>query len=393
MASALAGRWALDPEIVFLNHGSFGACPRVVLEAQQSLRERLEREPIAFMLRDLEQLQAEARESLGELLGAHPDDLAFVPNATSGVNTVLRSLDLQPGDELLTTDHTYGACRITLDRVAAQQGARVVCVSVPFPLDSSEQVLQAILRGISPRTKLALIDHVTSPTALVFPLASIVTELAARGVDTLVDGAHGPGMVPLALDQLGAAYYTANCHKWLCAPKGSAFLHVRRDRQAHVHPLVLSHGVTSPRRDRSRFRLEHDWQGTCDPTPWLVLPTAVQFLQTLMPGGITELMAHNRALALRGQRILLDALCVPAPAPQELLGSMITVPLPPAREPWPEPPAFAPLQDALFHDHRIEVPIFPWPDTSRRWLRITAQAYNDEAEYRRLAGALRELLR
>lgn len=384
--------WALDPDVTFLNHGSFGACPTVVLEEQSRLRQRLEREPVRFMIRELPGLLAEARGALAALVGAQADDLAFVPNASTGVSTVLRSLPLQPGDELLTTDHTYAACHNALAFTAESRGARLVVAPVPFPLRSAEDVVSAVLSRVTERTRLLLIDHVTSPTALIFPVERLVPELAARGVDTLVDGAHAPGMLPLDLDALGAAYYTANCHKWLCAPKGSAFLHVRRDRQQHVRPLTISHGAASPRQDVSRFRLEHDWTGTVDPSAYLAVPTAIRFLEQLLPGGLPALMAHNHALISSARRALCGALGIDPPAPDALLGSMATLPLPAGPGPG-GPTELEPLQEALFHQHRIELPVFRFRHSEARYLRVTAQAYNTSEEYEKLAAALAVLLR
>jgi isopenicillin-N epimerase len=332
----------------------------------------------------------DARGVLARFLGADPDDLAFVTNATTGVNTVLKSLQLAAGDRLLVTDQEYNACRNALDFVAARTaGVEVDVVRVPFPLASPDEVVAAVVAGVTPRTRLALVDHITSQTGLVMPIEPLVRELAGRGVDTLVDGAHAPGMVPLDLQRLGAAYYTGNCHKWLCAPKGAAFLWVRRDLQAGIRPLVISHGANSPRQDRSRFRIEMDWTGTCDPTAWLCVPTAIAFLGALLPGGFDELRARNRELALAARAMLADALGVRPPAPESMIGSLASLPLPDG-EPRREPAgALAdPLQERLFARHRIEVPVMVWPAPPRRLLRISAQIYNTPDQYRALADAL-----
>jgi len=386
----LSRHWTLDPGIDFLNHGSFGACPRPVLEAQSELRARLERNPVQFLARELEGLLDGARAALAQLIGADPDDLAFVPNATSGVNTVVRSLPLQAGDELLATSHGYNACVNAL-RLRESQGVKVAVAPVPWPIRGPDQVIEAVLDAVTPRTRLVLLDHVTSPTALIFPLAELVRHLGERGIDVLVDGAHAPGMLPLDLQGLGAAYYTGNCHKWLCAPKGAAFLHVRRDRQGAVRPLTISHGANAVREDRSRFRLEFDWTGTGDPTPFLCIPEAIRFLGSLLPGGLPELRRRNHALALEGRRVLCEALGIEPPAPESMLGSIASIPLPDFAQgpPAKRGPFWHPLQRALLEKHRIEVPVLFFPAFPRQVIRISAQAYNSGAQFARLASALR----
>ena len=389
----LRQHWGLDPEITFLNHGSFGACPLAVLEHQRQLRERMERQPVQFLARELEPLLDEARAELASFLGAAAEDLAWLSNATTGVNAVLQSLAFGPGDELLTTDHEYNACRNALEHVAGRSGATVVVAPVPFPLGSPDEVVDAVLSRVTARTRLALIDHVTSPTGLVLPIERLVRELAGRGVETLVDGAHAPGMLELSLDELGAAYFTGNCHKWLCAPKGAAFLHVRRDRRNRVRPLVISHGANSPRRDRSRYHLEFDWTGTDDPTAWLSVPAAIRFMGGLVEGGWPELRRRNRRLALQARDELCRALGVEPGCPDEMVGSMAALPLPPGAPGSTTSALYTDeLQSAMLRQFRIEVPIIPWPAPPARLVRISAQVYNRPEQYRRLAAALVELL-
>jgi isopenicillin-N epimerase len=388
--SPWADLWLLDPAVDYLNHGSFGACPKAILEKQSELRLELEREPADFFIRALPGLLAGARAALAEFVRADGNDLAFVPNATAGVNAVVRSRALSPGDELLTTDHEYAACKKTLDYAAARVGARVVAASVPFPLSSEEEVVSAVLSRVTPHTRLALLDHVTSPTALIFPIERLVRELSARGVDTLVDGAHALGMIPLDLTRLGAAYYTANAHKWLCAPKGAAFLHVRKDRQKGLHPISISHGYAG---GEARFRDEFDWTGTADPTPALCIPDCIAYLGGLLPGGWPELMATNHALALKARAAICGALRVSTPAPESMLGAMASVPLPVS---GPTTPARSLGREELADWMRargVEPWFYDWPVGRGKLVRVSAQLYNTEEQFVRLAGLLVEAMR
>jgi isopenicillin-N epimerase len=355
--------WPLDPKVVFLNHGSFGSCPKSVLAVQSELRRRLEWQPIQFLVNELEGLWDNARGVLADFVGAEAADLVFVPNA----------------------------CANALRYVAERSGARVVTASVPFPFKTASQLIDPILAAVTPRTRLALLDHITSPTAVVFPLQRLVEALAERGVDTLVDGAHGPGMVPLRLNRLGAAYYTGNCHKWVCAPKGAAFLHVRRDKQKPIRPLIVSHGANSPRADRPRFLIEFGWTGTGDPTAWLCVPAALRFMGALLPGGWPAVMKRNHELAVAARRVLCEALHAPPPCPEKFLGSMAALPLPDAeRVEAPQSPIYTdPLHDRLLREFGLEVPIVPWPAPPKRWVRVSAQLYNSLPQYRRLGQVLK----
>jgi isopenicillin-N epimerase len=404
MHNDLARHWLLEPGLAFLNHGSYGACPIPVLQVQADLRERMERDPVRFLGTDLDGELDGAREAVAVFLGADPQDLVFVTNATSGVNTVMRSIaaTLKGGDELLATDHEYNATLNAMHFVAQDRGAELVVARVPFPLRSEDEVVDAVLDAASSRTRLALISHVTSATGLVFPIGRLVAELSDRGIETLVDAAHAPGMVPLDIGTLGADYVTGNGHKWLCGPKGSGFLWVRRTRQHLVRPLVISHGANAPAGRRSRFHVEANWTGTNDPTAVLTLPSAIAFMATLHPDGWPGVMAANQALVLAGRDELCAALRIPPPAPDHMLGSMAAVPIPADLPPVPRGPTSLdsdetlpedPLHATLLARHRVQVPVGAWPPVPsrgphQRLLRISAQRYNDPADYRRLAAAL-----
>jgi isopenicillin-N epimerase len=375
--------WGLDRSVLYLNHGSFGACPVAVLAKQTELRLQMESEPVDFFSVTLAQRLQATRSELARFLAADEHDLAFVPNATTAVNAVLQSVPFEAGDEVLVTNHTYGACRKAVDFVASRTGAHVVVAHLPFPVRSEEEIVAAVLACVSPQTRLALLDHVSSPSALVMPLERLVRELKDRDVDTLVDGAHAPGMIPLQLTELGAAYYTGNAHKWLCAPKGAGFLHVRRDRQSALHPTVISHGFPNG------FQAEFDWPGTFDPTPWLCIGESLRYLGQVVPGGWPALMARNHGLVVQARAVLLQSLGQEIPCPESMLGSMASIPLPP---PSPGSPAarldFEGLR-AWFRKRKVETWLHPQPTLL---LRLSAQLYNSLSQYQRLAELLQEAL-
>jgi isopenicillin-N epimerase len=405
MPSPLARLWALDPEVTFLNHGSYGACPTAVLAVQRAWRDRLERQPVKFLSRELDGHLAEVRQAVGAFVGADPDDLGLIANATGGVNAVVRSLRFEPGDEILTTDHEYNAILNVARHVAARDGARVVVARLPFPAASEDDVFERIVAAATDRTRLAIVSHVTSPTALVLPVERIVRALADRGIDTLVDGAHAPGMVPLDLDALGAAYYTANLHKWVCAPKGAAFLHVRRDRQAAVRPATISHGANAPEARKVRFRSEFDWQGTLDPTAWLAVPAAIETTGGMVEGGWPAVMARNHELALDAGRAVAGVTGTRM-SPDSMIGSMVALPLPvdgplggAAAEDQSSPLEADPLQTAIYDRFAIEVPIGPFPvpaaespEAPTRVIRVSIALHNDRDDVDRLVAALQTVV-
>ncbi len=425
--SPLAPHWSLDPGVVFLNHGSFGATPRVVRESERAWRDRIEHEPVRFFTHDLWPALARARAELSPILRAPPNDWAFVANASAAVNAVVRSLALAPGDELVTSTHEYNACNNVLDYDARRAGAKVVRVAWPFPFTDPQHLIDLTLGALTQRTRFVLLSAVTSPTGFITPYERLVPAIQARGVDVMLDAAHGPGFLDLDLGALAPAYATGNFHKWLCAPKGSAFLYVRPDRQDGIVPPVISHGynakVPSPHAG-SRFIANFDFAGTDDVSRYLATPDAARAVPALVRGddpgraihaptdtratgheGTSdlrttwlEIIARNRALALRGREVLLAALGTPAPVPASMLGSMAAVMLP-RHEPdlnarlRARPTLYHDaLQDALVERHKVQVPIIPSLDGTKRWVRISAQVYNTVEQYEYLARALVEEL-
>jgi isopenicillin-N epimerase len=391
MTSEYAHHWDLDPAIAFLNHGSYGATPRAVLAKQQEWRARMERQPVQFLGREARPALDVTRGDVAAFVGCDAADLVFVNNATMGVNTILRWLKLEPGDELLTTNHAYGACKNAMDATANWTGAKVVVADVPFPLEGEQDVVDPILAAVTPRTRVAMLDHVTSPTALVFPIERLVRELAGRGVETLIDGAHAPGMVDLDIRAIAPAWYTGNGHKWLCSPKGAGFLYVRPDLQAATRPLVISHGATQPLDGVTRFQKEFQWTGTQDPTPWLCLSESIHCLGAMLARGWPAVRERNHAMAVEAQTILCEALRIPKPCPEEMLGSMAAIPIPDAARSAPAL-GWDRLQwhDALL-DRGFEVPVSDFPP-GRLTLRVSCQLYNEGDQYVRLAETLSELL-
>ena len=341
-----------------------------------------------FLWRRYEERLEPSRVELAKFVAARPKDLVFVTNATTAVNAVARSLKLSRGDEVLTTNLDYNACRNVLREAVRRAGAKLTVARVPFPVRGPDEVVESVLNAVTPRTRLAMIDHVTSDTALVIPVARIVRELEARGVDTLIDGAHAPGMLPLHLKKLRPAYYTGNLHKWVCAPKGAAFLWAREDKQTALQPAVISHGNNRSRSAYTEFQDRFDWAGTCDPTPWFCVGEAIRWMGNSLPGGWDELRARNHALAIQAQRLLSQRFAVEPPCPENMLGSMATVPLPERLQKVQSNGKIDAEQLRLYDEFGIEVPFNRVGVPPLRCLRVSAQLYNSRAEYEYLADAL-----
>ncbi len=395
-----AWRWSrLDRGTVFLNHGSFGACPDAVLAKQRELRDRLEAEPVRFMVQTLQPLWDAARERVAEFVNADPAGLAFVTNATEAVSAVVRSIRFEPGDELLTTNHNYNACINALRYAAEQQGATAVVAEVPFPIASPDEAAAAILDRVSSKTRLALIDHITSPTGLRLPVETLIPALRERGVTVLIDGAHAPGSIPLDIASLGADFYAANLHKWICAPKGAGFLWTAPEHRSTTVPAVISHGYNADTSERSRYRQMFDWTGTADPTAVLCVPSAIDVIASTMPEGWTNVMRRNNHLVRAARDLIHDRLGLGKPhAPDEMITSLAAIALPPSNtDTKPDPmngvggyPTT--LQRRLVADFHVQVPVNPWPKPGARLLRLSAHIYNAMPGYETLADALEQLL-
>jgi isopenicillin-N epimerase len=382
---ALRAEWALDPAITYLNHGTVGATPRRVLAAQQAIRDEIQRQPARFLLRelaDVKQIAMRARprmrvaaDAVAEFLGARGEDLAFVDNATAGVNAVLRSLRLEPGDEILLTDHGYGSVGFVARHVADRASARVVTVELPWPGRDAGAIVEAVAGAIGPRTRVAVVDQVTSPTALLLPVAEIAARCRAAGVAVLVDGAHGPGALEFSIQDLGADWYTGNLHKWAMAPISSGVLWARPERQEDLHPPAISWGYGLG------LAAEFDLQGTRDPSPWLAAPEGLAFMRDL---GLGAMRAWNHGLAWNSARALADRWGVPLPQDEAMVGTMAAVLLPERFGATREDGVR--LKDALLDEDGIEAQVLEF--RGRLLWRISAQVYNEADDVERAARAL-----
>jgi isopenicillin-N epimerase len=373
----------LDPGIHFLNHGSYGATPRPVFEAYQKWQLRLERQPVLFLGREFHDLIKGSRQALGEYLNAQAEDLVYIPNATHGINIVARSLDWSSGDEILSTDHEYGACDYTWDYICKEAGAQYVRRAIPLPVQSEEEIVEQIWSGVTDRTKAIYMSHITSPTALRLPVEKICQRAQAAGILTIVDAAHSPGQLPLDLQQLGADIVFGNCHKWMLAPKGAAFLYVRREVQPLIKPLIVSWGYDPAPEftTGSRFVDLLQWTGTKDPAAALAVPDAIRFMREHR----WEKVRHDcHALLREAIQQVCDLTGLPPlyTLDSDLYRQMGIAPLPLSD--------LTALKTRLYDEHQIEVPLVQWQD--RQFIRISVQAYNSDRDVQALVDALRILL-
>lgn len=382
----LRALFLLDPTVVFLNHGSFGATPRPVFETYQQWQLRLERQPVQFLGREIGDHLATARQALGRYLNADADDLAFVPNATFGVNIVARSLRLGPGDEVLTTNHEYGACNNVWHFLSRKQGFRYVEQPIALPLTSAADIVEQFWQGVTPRTRVIYISHITSPTALRLPVEAICHRAREAGILTVIDGAHTPGQIALDLPAIGADFYTGNGHKWLSSPKGSAFLYTRRECQHLIEPLVVGWGWGEER--TMSFGSDYldylQWLGTNDLSAYLSVPAAIEFQQRHDWAAVRQ-QCHallRQALERIGELTGL-APVYPADGQEAFFQQMAIAPLPPVGD-------LQRLKEQLYNQFRVEVPLVQWG--GRPFIRISVQGYNTQEDIDALLAALKDLL-
>jgi isopenicillin-N epimerase len=384
--------WALDPDLAYLNHGSFGAVPRAVMEYRAALLDRIELDSVRFFAFDLPDLLTDAREKAAGFIGADPDGFAFVSNATAGVNTALRAAPIGPGEEILVTDHGYEACTLAAEHVAARRGATVRLAEIPVPVGDPDEVRAAIVDAVTPSTTWAVIDHVTSPSGLVWPITDIVRDLMDRGVRVIVDGAHAPGQVPLRVSELGAAAYAGNWHKWTCAPKGSGFLWVAADWREEVRPLVISHGAGHRGEEGRRFRATFDWTGTSDPTPYLSVPAALETVGAMLRGGWDAVMERNRATVLDMRDRIVEETGLAVVGPDVMVGSMVSFVVPSERRPaGPAADVATDLVRHLLDDHGVVVGAGTRRGTDEVYVRISAHLHTDPGWAGRFVSAFGEV--
>jgi isopenicillin-N epimerase len=377
----LADQFLLRRDVAFLNHGSFGACPRPVFEAYQAWQRELEAQPVEFLVRRLNGLLEEARRRLADYMGTHAHNLVFVPNATHGINIVARSLNLQPGDEVLSTDHEYGAADRAWRFTCQKWGARYVNQPIPLPIHHTAEVVDQLWAGVNEHTRVIFLSHITSPTALILPVAPICQRARAAGILTVVDGAHAPGQIELDLDKLGADFYAGNCHKWLCAPKGSGFLYARPEYQSLLEPLVISWGWQSMSPGPSPFIDYFQWIGTDDPAAYLSVSAAIDYqLQSDWPQ--IRSACHHLAGEARARIQEVTGLPPICPDSEQWWMQMFAAPLPSCN--------LEEVSRRLWEEFRVEVPIFEWQ--GRQFVRVSIQVYNQPQDVDRLLEALRQLL-
>jgi len=381
-ASLLREQFLLDPHVIYLNHGSFGATPRPVFESYQRWQRELERQPIEFFSRRANQLMDQSRASLASYLGTVSSNLAFVTNATTGLNVIARSLKLSQGDEVLATDHEYGALDRTWRYLAQKTGFSYINQPIPVPVTEAEALVDALWAGVTNRTRVIFISHITSPTALIFPLEIICRRAKQAGIITVIDGAHAPGQIPLRLDELGADFYSGNLHKWLCAPKGAAFIYVNPKYHSLIEPLVVSWGWESAYAGSNALVDFIERQGTRDLSAFLAVQDAIRFFEKNNWDAVRE-DCHQLACQAARQITGMYQIQPLSPIKKEWFSQMVSVPIPGHVD-------LAEIHRRLYDEYQIEIPVLEW--AGHHLVRISIQGYNTSADVETLVTALMRLL-
>jgi len=388
--SPLFNLWNLNPNIVHLNHGSFGGSPRYIIEKQKEYIDLLESEPVDFSVRQWYPHYFDNKKALAEYIGTSAHNFYLVPNTTIGINHILHNIR-ESGKQWLTTNHGYGACLHAFHKVGEDKGNEIIKIQIPFPLQDENQILEALNDGISPRTSMAMIDYISSATGILFPIKKIIELLHSKGIKVIVDAAHAPGMIDFVLDELNADYFVANCHKWICSPKGSAFVYVNPKHQQTYKPIFYSFYNDWNTESAAHWSNQFIWEGTKDYSAYLCIKEAIEYLPSLIDGGWSELKHHNKSLALKGAKYIGDKLELELPVPESMLGSIITIPLWDDKIPTINFNYYTEVKNILYDQYKIEVPCFFFPQAPKQYFRISAQLYNSMEQYEYLAASLLEI--
>lgn len=388
--SPLFSHWQLNPNIVHLNHGSFGGTPKYILDIQKHCIDQLESEPVEFSVRKWYPIYHENKKALAEFVGTDEHNLYLVPNTTIGINHILHN-QKESNRQWFTTNHAYGACIHAFHKIGEAKGNEIIKVQIPFPLKSEDEILEQIENNISAKTSLALIDYITSASAIIFPIKKIINLLHSKGVKVIVDAAHAPGMVDFNLDELDADYFVANCHKWICSPKGSAFVYVNPKHQKEYKPVFYSFYNDWNTDEAAHWSNQFIWEGTKDYSAYLCIKDALDYMPNLVQGGWSEIKERNRNLAIAGAKLIAQKLEVALPVPESMLGSIVNIPLWDDKIPDKFFNYYTEVKNLLYDQYKIEVPCVLFPQAPPQYVRVSSQLYNSLEEYEYLGECLLEI--
>jgi isopenicillin-N epimerase len=390
--SALAHHWQHDQSIVYLNHGSFGATPTTVLQHQQHLQTQMEAEAIQFFVDDLPQLINESKSVLAQFVGTSNNNIVFTSNTTTGINTIFNSLPSKPNDNWLLINHNYGACALAAKHYAKKNNCTTSVATIPYPINNDDDFLKAIDAAILPNTTVAMVDYITSASATIFPIKKIIDFLHSKNIQVIVDAAHAPGMVTFNIDDLQPDYFVANCHKWICSPKGSAFMYVAPQHQPHIYPLVISHYNDTAVGTAAHWSNQFLFDGTHDYSAYISVKNAIDTMPNIANGTWDIIKQQNHEMVWEAALLIANTLQVALPIPKHMVGSICNIPLPSGHLLNHSYMGKTALKQILFDKYKIEVPVFLFPAAPTQWLRISAQLYNSMEQYEYLAQCLKKEL-